>query len=54
VGAAQYEQQAGLPQDNPASARWDAIGGGMLAAIVLILAGNLLGGLRSLLRGRKG
>jgi len=54
VGAAQYEQQAGLPQGNPASARWDAIGGGMLAAVVLLLAGNLLSGLMSLLRGRKG
>ena len=55
VGAAQYEQRAGLPGGGPASNRWDAIGGGVLAAVILIIAGNLLGALArmTVLRARK-
>ena len=38
VGAAQYEQQAGLP--GLASRHWGALGGGLWAAVMLIVGGN--------------
>ena len=50
-GAAQYEKQAGLP--GAANERWDMFGSGLLAAAVLILAGNLVNVVTGLLRRRK-
>jgi len=50
-GAAQYEQQAGAP--SAAGERWDMFGSGLLAAVVLIAAGNVINGVASLLRRRK-
>jgi hypothetical protein len=52
IGAAQYEQRAGAP--GAASARWDALGGGLLAAAAIIAAGNVVHGAMGLLRRRKG
>jgi len=51
IGAAQYEQRAGL--SGPASARWDALGGGLLTASLLLIAGNLFSGLMGFRRSRK-
>jgi hypothetical protein len=51
AGAARYEQHAGLP--GTASARWPALGGGLLAAALIIAAGNLVFGLTSLMRRRR-
>lgn len=51
AGATQYEQHAGLP--GAATERWPALGGGLLAAAVIIAAGNLMYGLLSLVRRRK-
>ncbi|MEP7357885.1 MAG: hypothetical protein ABI847_11630, partial [Anaerolineales bacterium] len=39
-GAAQYERQAGLPGE--AAGRWPAMGGGLLAAALLIALGGLI------------
>ncbi len=50
-GATQYEQQAGAP--SAAGERWDMFGSGLLAAVVLIAAGNVINGVASLLRRRK-
>ena len=54
IGAAQYEQQAGLP--GAASARWNAMNGGLLIPAGLIAAGSRAGGVLRLaarLRGRR-
>jgi hypothetical protein len=51
AGAARYEQRAGLP--GAATARWPAQGGGLLAAALIIAAGNLVFGLLTLLPKRK-
>jgi hypothetical protein len=50
-GAARYEQHAGLP--GTASARWPGLGGGLLAAALIIAAGNLLFGALSLVRRKR-
>jgi hypothetical protein len=51
VGAAQYEQQAGLP--GVASRHWGALGGGLWAAVLLIAGGNAVYATLALLRRRK-
>ncbi len=51
ISTAQYEQRAGVP--GAATERWDALGGGLLAAVVLLVMGNLVSGVLSLLRNRK-
>jgi hypothetical protein len=51
AGAARYEQHAGLP--GTASARWPALGGGLLASALIIAAGNLVFGLLSLMRRKR-
>jgi hypothetical protein len=51
AGAARYEQHAGLP--GTASARWPALGGGLLAAALIIAAGNLVFGALRLVRRKR-
>jgi len=51
VGAAQYEQQAGVP--GSASGLWDALGGGLVMLLVLFVAGNLIFGVVGFMRRRK-
>jgi hypothetical protein len=52
AGAAQYEQLAGTP--GAGAALWPALGGGLLAAALLIASGNLVFGLLGLVRGQRG
>jgi hypothetical protein len=47
-GAAQYEQQAGLP--GAASNRWDVLGSGLMGAAAIIVVGNLVNAALGLLR----
>jgi hypothetical protein len=51
AGAARYEQHAGLP--GTASERWPALGGGLLAAALIIAAGNLVFGVFGLVRRKR-
>ena len=51
VGAAQYEQNAGLP--GLASRHWEALGGGLWAAVVLIVGGNVVYAVAAALRRRR-
>ena len=51
VGAAQYEQQAGLP--GLASRHWGALGGGLWAAVLLIAGGNAVYATVAVLRRRR-
>ncbi len=50
-GAAVLEQQLGRP--GTAAAAWPALGGGLLAAVVIITMGNLIFGLLALVRRRR-
>lgn len=51
VGAAQYEQSAGLP--GLASRHWEALGGGLWAAVLLIVGGNVIYAAAAALRRRR-
>jgi hypothetical protein len=51
VGAAQYEQRAGLP--GVALRHWSALGGGLWAAVLLIAGGNAVYATASVIRRRR-